>query len=452
MRTPPSARRPAAQLIQKHLDLWKQWTSHGDGPFGTEFQDAIDFRRIGTMGHSRGGEGIVSQLKVNAAAGSPYGIQAVLALAPTDFLRQVVTGVPMGGSCSRCATRTSRTFKACTTTTTQVMPSVGTRPPKYQVAIAGANHYFYNTAWSPDSGEPGAMDDWDRAVKMGGKGGACASGSGERLTQKQQQAVAASYITSFFRLQLGGESQFAGLWEGRDALPSSASFAKVSTTFHAPDRPGKRLDINRLRSDDDLRRNAAGGGGHTRGFQRSRFLRGASRTPRGVWAATTRRSRTGWSRTATCRSWTRNPPGTNLLQLRWDRPGAFLRNELSEGSRDVAPYRNLTFRSVVDFSDPRNADATRIPLRVVLADSKGRQASVRTTGYGQDPTVPDLLTTVTDPKSHSTLPIRRLLLSQVRIPVQAFRSIDLGDIRSVTVVCDGTERGALDITDLSFSE
>lgn len=438
------------RLIQKHLDLWKQWTSHGDGPFGTEFQDAIDFRRIGTMGHSRGGEGIVSQLKVNAAAGSPYGIQAVLALAPTDFLRQVVTGVPMGVLLSMCDAD-QPDLQGVHYYDDASYAERGDPAPKYQVAIAGANHYFYNTAWSPDSGEPGAMDDWDRAVKMGGKGGACASGSGERLTQKQQQAVAASYITSFFRLQLGGESQFAGLWEGRDALPSSASFAKVSTTFHAPDRPGKRLDINRLRSDDDLRRNAAGGGVTLEGFSDPGFCGGESHAKRCLGGDYTkepyRLEPHGYMQILDT-----EPPGTNLLQLRWDRPGAFLRNELSEGSRDVAPYRNLTFRSVVDFSDPRNADATRIPLRVVLADSKGRQASVRTTGYGQDPTVPDLLTTVTDPKSHSTLPIRRLLLSQVRIPVQAFRSIDLGDIRSVTVVCDGTERGALDITDLSFSE
>lgn len=434
------------ELVQKHLDLWKRWTSRGGAPFGTEYRDAIDFRRIGTMGHSRGGEGVVSQLKINAAAGNPYEVRAVLAITPTDFLRQVVTGVPMGVLVSLCDAD-QPDLQGVHYYDDASYAERGDLAPKYQVAIAGANHYFFNTEWSPNSGRPGAMDDWERAVQMGGKGGACAPDSGKRLSEAQQQAVSAAYITSFFRLQLGGERQFAGLWEGRQALPASASFAKVSTTY----RPGERLDVNRLRSSGDLRRNAAGGAVSLTGFTSPGFCGGENQAKRclgGDYATQQYRLEPhGYMQILD-----KEPPGTNLLQLRWDRPGAFMRNELSAGSRSISRYRNLTFRSVVDFSDPRNAGATRIPLRVVLTDAKGRQASVSTSDYGVDPAVPDLLATVSDPKTHRVLGIRRLLLNQSRIPVSAFRAIDLDDVRSVILVCDGTDRGAVDITDLSFSD
>src|SRR6476620_6615529 len=48
-----------AQLMQKHLDIWKTFNTTGGAPFGTQFAGKVDLTRIGTMGHSRGGEGVV---------------------------------------------------------------------------------------------------------------------------------------------------------------------------------------------------------------------------------------------------------------------------------------------------------------------------------------------------------------------------------------------------------
>lgn len=84
-----------AQLLQKHLDLWRAWTSGAPGPFGARFRHAVDWRRIGTMGHSRGGEGVVVHALYNRAQRHPYAVRAVLPLAPVDFGREVLTDVPM---------------------------------------------------------------------------------------------------------------------------------------------------------------------------------------------------------------------------------------------------------------------------------------------------------------------------------------------------------------------
>src|SRR5262249_14356939 len=52
-----------------------------------------DMNRIGTMGHSRGGEGVARHYVYNRDLGSPYGVKAVLPLAPVDFSRELLDGV-----------------------------------------------------------------------------------------------------------------------------------------------------------------------------------------------------------------------------------------------------------------------------------------------------------------------------------------------------------------------
>ena len=53
----------------------------------------VGLGNIGTMGHSRGGEGVVRHFELNRSQGSPYGVRAVLPLAPTDFNRTVANRV-----------------------------------------------------------------------------------------------------------------------------------------------------------------------------------------------------------------------------------------------------------------------------------------------------------------------------------------------------------------------
>src|SRR5215216_6289358 len=84
-----------AELIQKHLDIWKGFNTLGGAPFGGKFIGKVDLTRVGTMGHSRGGEGVVRHYVLNNSLGAPYGIKAVFPLAPVDFNRFVVNNAAL---------------------------------------------------------------------------------------------------------------------------------------------------------------------------------------------------------------------------------------------------------------------------------------------------------------------------------------------------------------------
>ena len=72
------------ELVQYHLDLWNDWNTTGGGPWSGAFIGALDMTNIGTMGHSRGGEGVIMHALYNESLGSPYGVNAVITLAPVE--------------------------------------------------------------------------------------------------------------------------------------------------------------------------------------------------------------------------------------------------------------------------------------------------------------------------------------------------------------------------------
>ena len=53
----------------------------------------MNLRRVMTVGHSRGGEGVV-RAAIRAGAGDRFKIKGQVLVAPTDFGRQVAVGVP----------------------------------------------------------------------------------------------------------------------------------------------------------------------------------------------------------------------------------------------------------------------------------------------------------------------------------------------------------------------
>ena len=83
-------------LLEKHFDLWNQWDTIGGDPFGTQFVGAVDMTRTGVMGHSRGGEGAVYNALVDQGRAVPYGLDAVLAIAPVDFTRMPINNTAFG--------------------------------------------------------------------------------------------------------------------------------------------------------------------------------------------------------------------------------------------------------------------------------------------------------------------------------------------------------------------
>ena len=219
-----------AQLIQKHLDKWQTFSTTGGAPFGTTFVGKVDMDDIGTMGHSRGGEGVARHFVLNESLGSPYGITAVLPLAPVDFNRPIVDDVALSVILPYCDGDVSD-LQGAHFYDDALYTSPGDATPKYMQEILGANHNHFNTIWTPGGWPAGTGDDSN-----------CFTGN---LTAPQQRNVGEAYMAGFFRLHLGGsgtEPGFKPYFDGTHVEPASSEPADTHTSYHA--QSADRRDVN----------------------------------------------------------------------------------------------------------------------------------------------------------------------------------------------------------------
>ncbi|HEY0431695.1 MAG TPA: hypothetical protein VGC61_07740, partial [Pyrinomonadaceae bacterium] len=68
-------------VILEHLEFWK--TLDASDP---RFKGKVELKQIGLIGHSRGGEAVVSAQKTNVADGRGFAVKAVTSISQTDFL------------------------------------------------------------------------------------------------------------------------------------------------------------------------------------------------------------------------------------------------------------------------------------------------------------------------------------------------------------------------------
>lgn len=117
------------------------------------------------------------------------------------------------------------------------------------------------------------------------------------------------------------------------------------------------------------------------------------------------------------------------------------RNELPTALGNVSGFQALQFRVSVNFADPRNLEGLAQDFRVVLTDGFGATASVR---------VSDVSSALFFPPG-STGPVPKIVLNTVRVPLTAFGSVNLTNIRSVQFTFDERFQGAVLIADIAFA-
>ena len=216
-----------AELLQRHLDILKIFNTAGGTPFGGKFVGKLDLTRVGTMGHSRGGEGVVRHHGLNDFLGAPYGIKAVFPLAPVDFNRFVLNNVALNVLLPYCDGDVSD-LQGVHFFDDARYNVAGDQAPKHYELVMGANHNFYNTVWSPSSSFPGSVNDWFAFVPGGRSDSQCGNGKrNQRLTEAQQRGTGLAYMTAFFRVYVGGESQFIPLLTGDAPPPASAQTSNI---------------------------------------------------------------------------------------------------------------------------------------------------------------------------------------------------------------------------------
>ncbi|HEX5889379.1 MAG TPA: hypothetical protein VFY61_11770 [Pyrinomonadaceae bacterium] len=425
-----------AELIQRHLDILRNFNTTGGAPFGAKFVGRFDLTRVGTMGHSRGGEGVVRHQLLNRALGSPYGVKAVFPLAPVDFNRFVANNVALNVLLPYCDGDVAD-LQGVHFYDDARYSQPGDQSPKHYELVMGANHNFYNTVWSPSSPFPGATNDWTAFVPGGRSDSHCGTGRGsQRLTEAQQRGTGLAYMSAFFRAYVGGETQFLPILTGDAPPPASAQTNNLFVSYHAPDNPELRLDVNRLLANNNLNFNRLGGAVTQIGLTPYELCGGNDPQPPTCLPdqPNARQPHT----TPSARSAAR---GLSQLKTGWNNLTGNYRNEIPIGFSDVSGFEALQFRIGVNFTDPRNLEGLAQNFRVVLTDVAGFTASVR---------VSDVSSALYFPPG-SVGPVPKLVLNTVRIPLSAFGGVNLHNIRAVEFTFNEQAQGAVLVTDIAFA-
>ena len=436
-----------AQLLQRHLELWNTFNTTGGAPFGTQFVGKVDLTNVGTMGHSRGGEGVVRHFDYNLSLGSPYGIKAVLPLAPVDFNRTVINNVPLEVVLPYCDGDVSDNQGVHFYDDARFNVP-GDTGAKHTVLVMGANHDFFNTIWTPGLFPAGTFDDWLSFVPAGSEDEQCGRVHGnQRLSPTQQQGTFLAYAMAFFRVYIGGETQFLPILQAAAPPPPSAMTDQIHVSYHPA--ASMRLDINRLLSSADLTVNTLGGAATESGVTPYTLCGGEDPEPRFCLPdqPNARQPHTTPSARA------RTKRGLSQLQSGWNDTSARYVNALPPGSRDLTGFAALQFRASVNFDDPRNPLEVAQDMSVALTDTLNHSCSVRAGQYSNALYFPPGgqfgAAVVVPPR-----PVPKVVLNTVRIPIAAFScgGINLTSVQSVAFRFDQTSAGELLVADIMLAK
>jgi hypothetical protein len=423
-----------AQLIQRHLDLWRGFNTTGGAPFGTTFVGKVDLARVGTMGHSRGGEGVVRHVLYNREQGSRYGIRAVLPLAPVDFNRDVTHGVALNVMLPYCDGDVSD-LQGVHFYDDGRYADPNDTAPRHLVYVLGANHNFFNAKWTPSQYGPGAFDDWFYGGDPSDP--ACGTAPGTaRLSDAQQRAVGLAYTVAFFRAYLGGDAAQSQFLTGEAPPPPSVGLSRVYVSYHAPS--GRRLDLNRLLEATALDTDALGGKVLQTGLSPFDLCGGEAPQRRHCL-----HQQPFERQPHTTRSYNAfELRGLSQLRFGWAAAGAVLEQRLPAGSGNVSGYQVLEFRAAVNFEDSRNPRGQSQDVTVELEDRAGGTTSVRAGSYSGALFYPP----------GDDWPLPKVVLNTVRIPLEAFTGVDLTQLHAVRLRFDRRASGAVLLSDFTFAK
>ena len=417
------------ELMQHHLDLWNTYNTTGAAPFGTTFVGKLDMQNIGTMGHSRGGEGAVFNALYNQSLGSPYGIKAVLTLAPVDFLRHVLHGIPLMNVAPYCDGDVNRLSgvhfydDARYTDTTD-------NAPKHSVVFMGANHNFFNTVWTPGSYIAGGVDDW--LYTGSATASQCGVSAAARFDTTKQKAAFNAYAVAFYRVYIGHETKFTPILDVEDVVPPASSLLDSSNVFMSY-HPAKadRRDINRT---DDLATdtiNTLSGSVTVSGLVSSQICGGGVTEPScGVVTYSAQRPHDGSTTVA----------GLSQMGMQWNDSTDWYQNEIPLADQNLAAYQNLLFRAAVNFHT--SPAGVHLDFTVQLIDSAGAVSNEVISNYSH---------ALFFQPGNTTGDLPKVLFNTISIPISSFIGINKAKIKYVKFLFNKSALGAIFISDLSFT-
>ncbi|MFC5057041.1 hypothetical protein [Saccharothrix xinjiangensis] len=218
-----------ARLVNEHLRLWQLLVDSGTGPLAGRIFDAgdgravasrftgrVDMTRVGTLGHSRGGKGVMWQASDKHRGDWPPGVRvrAVLGLAPVKFdvpegdhSDTLITTVPFAVVTSGCDGAVREGGQ-------EYLDDLRGRNTvtDYSVSLRDGNHNSYNTAWTP----PFLFGEDDSTCP------------GRQLAPGRQREALTAYAIAFYRHQLHGDPSGLPVLTGRRPLPGAVAAVRVA--------------------------------------------------------------------------------------------------------------------------------------------------------------------------------------------------------------------------------
>lgn len=405
------------QLVIDHLNLLAKANAGRALGMSPLLKDKLDLGDVGLMGHSRGGEGVVKAALLNASLPHPYGVKAVLPLAPIDFGRETLPDVPMAVILPYCDGDVSNQQGQHFFDDTRYAHS-SDNVMRSSVLVMGADHNFFNTQWTPGVSAAPSTDDWSKETDP-----TCGLNSPTtiRLTSAQQYQVGVSYIAGFFRLVMGHENAFLPMFQSDTGSTVTVGAATVLQEGQSPSED--RLDVATLRGPaGDVRFSGAVTGTYCASM--------ADRSPQSGLPSCTESTGTSRFPSFTPVNYAGNVTAAPMLHLSWTGAGSM---SVDVPDRDVSHYGALTVRAAIDDV------STSADLTLTVVDGEGRTQS--TTLSALSPAMNVM------PGSGTLLP--KTWLESVRWPVSAMTHVDVRDIRRV-LLTTATPTGGVFLSDLAF--
>lgn len=421
------------ELVQYHLDLWNDWNTTGGGPWSGAFVGALDLTNIGTMGHSRGGEGVIMHALYNESLGSPYGVNAVLTLAPVDFNRPVLKGTPVMNIAPYCDGDVSD-LQGVHFYDDVRYGDLDDDAPKYNLLMMGANHNYYNTVWTPGMFPAGTADDW-QWVNPSQSDSHCGTSSGtdNRYDAPTQRAAFQAYSSAFFRTHVGGETAFEDILQVDDVDPPASSLVTIDDIYMSYHPPVKqRVDLNRQDAEDVEVTNTQGEAVTEVGLVEYDICGDDFGEQYCLSAGTAQEPHNKNGGVAIL--------GAAQLELEWNNTTDTYTNAIPSFMQDFNDFEAVQFRCAVNFEDSPSGSA--LDFRVELEDGSGATSSLLVSDYSNALFFPPGGT-------GSTVP--RTMQNTIKVPITDFAGIDLTDIAFVRFTFTEMATGAILISDLIMS-
>lgn len=152
-----------------------------------------------------------------AGSGAPpkYVFRAALSLAPTDGRNfNKIANVPFAAMVPTCDGDVTNLNGAHVFDRNRFSRDPADTAPRFQIAVRGANHNFFNSQWTTDDFGDRNVDHYCYLDSL--------AESHIRLAPADQVAIGLFIINSFMRNFVGGETAFTPYWNGSAPLPAKA--------------------------------------------------------------------------------------------------------------------------------------------------------------------------------------------------------------------------------------